>query len=294
MLGIILIVICAALWATDALFRMPLARTMDPGTIVFLEHAIGVVATLPLFLTRTHELKALKTRGWLAIAFIGIMGSALGTFFFTASFRFVNPSVTILLQKLQPIFAVLGARVLLGEKPRSDFYPWGLVALVAAAMISLPERALSITPGASGNMAGAGLALLAAGCWGLSTVCGKFVTGRVSFPVTAFLRLAFGLLGITLLLALSFMSASRPDHLDAPELRSILYMALVPGVLALYLYYAGLKRTRASSATFAELFFPAAAVLINWRFLGQALTPTQMIGMGLLLTSVFFISKGMR
>ena len=294
MLGIFLIVICAALWATDALFRMPLSRTMDPGTIVFLEHIIGVLATLPLFLARTGELKKLKASGWLAIAFIGIMGSALGTFFFTTSFRFVNPSVTILLQKMQPIFAVLGARMLLNEKPRSDFYSWGIVAIVAAAMISLPERSLSLTPGASGNMGGALLALMAAGCWGLSTVCGKFVTGKVSFPVTAFLRLAFGLGGITLLLAVSLMSATAPTQLDSHDLRSILYMALVPGVIALYLYYAGLKRIKASNAAFAELVFPAAAVLINWKFLGQALTMTQLTGMGLLLTAVFFISKGMR
>ena len=41
-------------------------------------------------------------RRWLAVAFCGAGGSALATILFTASFHYVNPSVTILLQKLQP------------------------------------------------------------------------------------------------------------------------------------------------------------------------------------------------
>src|SRR5689334_10331537 len=110
MLGPILIILCTFLWATDAVFRLPLANNMDSHTIVLVEHMICVACTLPLFLIRFREIQAIKLKGWASLAFIGIMGSAGGTILFTSSYRYINPSVTILLQKMQPIFAVLGAR----------------------------------------------------------------------------------------------------------------------------------------------------------------------------------------
>lgn len=282
------------LWATDAIFRLPLAHSMDPGTIVLLEHLVCVLATLPLFLVRRQELRDLKTKGWIAIAFVGLMGSAFGTYFFTSSYQLINPSVTILLQKLQPVFAVVAARVFLGEKPRHGFYLWGLVAIFGAALVSLPTGKPSFDGSTPELIAGIGFALAAAVSWGLCTVFGKFATNRVSFPVVSFLRFAWGLAGIAILLALSMMSARQPVVITTSMVQSILYMGLIPGVLAMYLYYAGLKTTRASAATFAEMFFPVTAVIVNWRILGQPLSLIQLLGMGLLLVAVFFISRKLR
>ncbi|MBI3543427.1 MAG: DMT family transporter [Deltaproteobacteria bacterium] len=168
------------------------------------------------------------------------------------------------------------------------------MAIIGAGMVSLPENNVPADRALRDLLAGAALAVAAAACWGLSTVFGKWVTAKLSFPVTAFLRFAWGFAGISVLVALSLLGARAPANMTAPMYKAVLYMGLVPGVLALYLYYAGLKRTKASAATLAELFFPVAAVVINWRVLGQPLTATQLVGMGLLLLSVFFIGKGMR
>src|SRR5262249_14704929 len=153
-------------------FRLPLAGRLEASTIVLLEHAIGVAVTLPWFLARRHETRALGARGWTAVAFIGVMGSALGTIFFTASYRYLNPSVTILLQKLQPVFAVAGARLVLGEKPKASFYPWAALALFAATLVSVPDLLTGqslASPSAARGM-GIALAIGAAFSWGLSTV----------------------------------------------------------------------------------------------------------------------------
>jgi drug/metabolite transporter (DMT)-like permease len=294
-LGPLLIVVCASLWATDAIFRLPLAGRLDASTIVLLEHAICVAVTLPWFLKRRREIKGLGPRGWTAVAFIGVMGSALGTIFFTASYRYLNPSITILLQKLQPLFAVAGARLFLGEKPRASFYPWATLALFAATLVSAPELFTGqpfSSPG-SAREVGIPLAIGAAFSWGMSTVFGKWATRSLSFPVTTFLRFAWGLAALAAVAAVKAAEFHVPS-VSAADLLPIVYMSLVPGVLAMYLYYAGLKRTRASTATFAEMFFPVAAVLINWRVLGAGLAGTQVAGMGLLLVAVYFITRGKR
>jgi drug/metabolite transporter (DMT)-like permease len=235
------------------------------------------------------------------------MGEALGTFLFTASYHNINPSIAILLQKVQPIFAVLAARVILKEKANRHFYWWAALALVAGTMVSLPDlwKWTEVATGfpslrMSDNARNLGIlqALGAAFVWGLSTVFGKWVTTQISFPVTAFLRFAWGLVGMGLI-ALSRLGDMSPSFatqlgtiLTTPEhLRAILYIALIPGVLAMNLYYAGLTTTKASAATFAELFFPVAAVAINWVLLDQALSGPQLFGGALLLVAVYFINK---
>jgi drug/metabolite transporter (DMT)-like permease len=308
MLGPFLIVICSVLWATDALFRVPLVQSLDAATIVFVEHVICLAATFPAYFFRRHETQNLKLGGWMGIAFIGLLGSAGGTFFFTQSYLYLNPSVAILLQKLQPIFTVIGARLFLKEKPKLSFYGWCLIAVVGSALVSLPDfrHTQDVVKGVPGlrmipddQKYGMAYALVAAFFWGSSTVVGKWLTGRISFPVTTFLRFSWGMTGISILSLFRLWNTNAPFanllvyfYTDLRALRAMLYIALVPGAISMYLYYAGLKRTKASYAAFLEMLFPVSAVAINWRFLKQPLTMTQVLGMVVLLTAVFFVNNG--
>jgi drug/metabolite transporter (DMT)-like permease len=78
-------------------------------------------------------------------------------------------------------------------------------------------------------------------------------------------------------------------HYDS-ILRALIYITLVPGIIGLLFYYAGLKRATAISATFAELVFPIAAVTLNWVVLGSRLNSVQMICGVVLLIAVSQIS----
>ena len=63
----------------------------------------------------------------------------------------------------------------------------------------------------------------------------------------------------------------------ASEPGRVVLLALIPGLLALLLYYRGLTDTRASYATLAELAFPATAVVLNWAFLGVGVIANQVV-----------------
>ncbi|MGH3090339.1 MAG: EamA family transporter, partial [Rubrobacteraceae bacterium] len=67
----------------------------------------------------------------------------------------------------------------------------------------------------------------------------------------------------------------------------LILLALIPGFLALLIYYRGLSGTRASYATLAELAFPATAVALNWAVLGVGIGVNQAIGFFILWGSVF-------
>jgi drug/metabolite transporter (DMT)-like permease len=71
-------------------------------------------------------------------------------------------------------------------------------------------------------------------------------------------------------------------------------MAIIPGFLGVLLYYRGLKKVRASSATLLELSFPLTAVAINSIFLNLHLTTLQSFAALALLISMIGVGMSSR
>ena len=70
------------------------------------------------------------------------------------------------------------------------------------------------------------------------------------------------------------------------EAGGVTALALVPGLLALLLYYRGLRSTPASAATIAELAFPITATFIGYVVFNRALSPSQWFGMVVLVGTI--------
>lgn len=298
--GPALVFIAAMLWATDAPFRSQLTQVLSSNFIVFAEHGVDCIIALPILLLGWRELRGLSVKEWLAVGFIAIAGSAIASIAFTESFRYVNPSISILLQKTQPLIAIILARIVLGERLHKNFWIWTCVALVGAYLITFP----TITPKLyasevfNPNMFGIALALFAAALWGASTVFGRFVLRNVSFSTITGLRFvtAFVFLGV-----LNAVQGTFPDIRTVPTVDwlFIIAIAIASGVLSLYLYYFGLQFTRASIATIAELGFPFAAVFVNAYFIPSdqqagmflGLFAGQWVGSIILLIAVFMLMR---
>src|SRR5689334_3191069 len=112
--GPLLIVFAAILWGVDGVLRRSL-YTLPPITIVFFEHLIGALLIAPFFLPKLWKEK-LSRKEWWAILFVSLMSGVLGTLWFTtalAKTNFIPFSVVFLLQKLQPIFTIGTAAIVL-------------------------------------------------------------------------------------------------------------------------------------------------------------------------------------
>ncbi len=118
--AVALVALGAAMWGTDGALRAPLVPRWSPWTIVLYEHLIlSAVVVVPL-LRRGASVRRIPARGWLAVVGVSWGGSALATLAFTAAFQYGNPDVVVLLQKTQPLWALVAAGALLGERPRAD------------------------------------------------------------------------------------------------------------------------------------------------------------------------------
>jgi len=291
--GPILVAIAAILWATDALFRAPLLNSVSPMLIVLFAHAVGaVVLGIWVFIRYRNSIGGFSLWTWFCLFLIGAGGSGIATVLYTASFEHINPSVAILLQKLQPLLVVIFAFIFLREKPKRSFWAWALVALLATVVVSFPDFDFSfISHGIDWRSTGVIYAISAAALWALSTVAGKAVLGKVPPSIVTFWRYVFGFLALIALVTVAKETMPSASVLRAPSIwHGLLYIALVPGILALVFYYHGLKRTAATTTTFVELLFPICAVVLNWIFLNATLRPVQIVAGVVLIYAVTRIS----
>ena len=277
--------IAAALWGSDALFRRGLALELPSSTVVVYEHAILVVLTLPLLVKAIRTLRGYDAKDWAALIVIGAGASAVATLLFTAAFRYGDPTTPLLLQKIQPLVAVGGASLLLGERLLPRYGLYFVVAVAGAFLISFPDPT-SVTIAAA---APALLAVGAAALWGLGTVLGRHLTAKTDFKSLTALRFAVGLPAAA---AFVLLDQGSPGFVAvrASDLIPLFLLALIPGLLALLLYYRGLGTTPASLATLAELAFPLSAVTINYIAFDATLTGTQWLGLGVLTATITVMS----
>src|SRR3989344_7852427 len=133
-----LVLLAAMLWASDAPFRLHLTKELSSNFIVLAEHFVDVLFVLPILLMNLSELKKLTYKEWAAVLFIAIGGSAVASIAFTEAFHYLNPSVAILLQKLQPFIAIALAGAFLKERFTSRFWIWAVIAIFGAYIISFP------------------------------------------------------------------------------------------------------------------------------------------------------------
>jgi drug/metabolite transporter (DMT)-like permease len=287
------VAIGAALWATDALFRQPLSQQLSAFTIVYFEHIFATFLSLIYVLcSRDRKQLLMGPRDFLCAAFIGICGSAIATVLFTMSFQLINPSVAILLQKIQPIFVILLSFLFLGETLKAIFFFWAAIAVIAAFYVSFPSG-FHMANLHTADFTGCCLAILAAILWAVSTTVGKLVLRKNPASVVSFWRFAFGLLALYAYSnRIEIMRIEIPFVPGQPGvMRSLFFMALVPGFLGVNLYYAGLKKVPASVATILELSFPICAIAVNAYFLDFHLTNFQLGAAAVLVLAMVGVGR---
>lgn len=254
-----------------------------PAPMVVLgEHLMLVAATAPWLAPALRRFTAASTSTRVSVVVIGAGSSALATTLFTAAFVYGDPITPQVLQKLQPVFALGLAAVVLKERLRPRFWLFVVPALGGAWLLAFP-RPLEVSIGSATP------ALLAAGAaalWGAGTVLGRFIGAELGANDATALRFGFGL--VTMVVIVTVRGAWVPVPFRAVPY--LVGLALVTGLLALSLYYRALRRTPASRATLAELAFPLTAAVVGVLVLSRNLQPSQWLGFVIVLLAVTALS----
>ena len=279
--------------------------------IVLIEHIIGsIIVLLLLFPRKAHkrivrEVKTFETRDWISFVLVSL-GSGLGLYFFMLALAFGNPTISILMQKSQPLITLGVAMIILNERP-TKFYYIALFIAIFGIFLMIWE---SLGGSSTNEMLAALFSLIAAGFWGSNTVWGRILSDKVeywnlttlryfggttslvifNFLISAYTQTNFNILNEVII---TFGTAWSPINLSI-EMTGLIAIFLATiftgGIIPLGMYYFGLRWSKASVGGLAELAFPILAIFINYIFLGFSLTPLQLIGAIILFGVVSIMS----
>ena len=284
------VIFAALLWSVDALLRQSLYAL--PGLlIVTIEHGVGTLIFIPFLKKYWNDIKGLLQSGWISILWISLFGGMGGTYFYTRALSYVeyiDLSIVVLLQKLQPVFAMSLAAIILKEKLSKKYILLAFLAIIGGYLVTFGKN--SVPNWDDNTLIAALLALLAAFCWGSSTAIAKKALVSLHYSAVTGLRLAVTTL-ISLIIIIIFNFEILNVDISLNQWSMIIIIVLSSGTFALFIYYYGLNKLPASHTTLFELFWPLSAVIIDWIRNGEPLEFMQLLGATFLLLSTTLLAK---
>jgi drug/metabolite transporter (DMT)-like permease len=293
-IGALAIMLAAFLWSLDGTFIRPQLYTLSASLVVFIEHLLGFLLLSPFLFLGWHRIRHLTTKDWGAVLWVSAFGGLLGTIMITKAFFAAFAAETtfatvIILQKLQPVFALGLAAVILKERLSYKFYIWAVAAVAAAYVLAFGASDLHVIDVVLNNKA-ALYAFIAAFAFGSSTVFGKRLTNHLDFKSVTVLRF-----GVTAILAFAVILITdelwKVTTINAVQWQLFFLIIFSSGAVALFIYYFGLKLVPASVATIAELFWPVSAIGLDYFINGNTLTPLQLGASAVLLIAMYFVVR---
>jgi drug/metabolite transporter (DMT)-like permease len=285
--GAVAVIIASSLWGLDGVVFTPRLYNLDVGFVVFVLHLVPFIIMNFFFYKRYSLLKKFTKSDLITFILLALFGGALGTMAIVKALFLVNfksLSIVVLLQKLQPVFAMSLAAVLLKEKIRNRFLLWAGLAVFASYFLTFGFHLPDMKSG-SNTIYAAGYSLLAAFSFGTSTVLSKKVLGKFSFTTGTFFR--YGFTSIIMLIIVLFMGTFNNYKIVTGE--NLLYFFIIgitTGSGAIFLYYYGLVRIRAIMATICELFFPVSAIFFDYIVNGKILSPVQWVATVIMIFAI--------
>ena len=290
--GALAVAFSAMLWGVDGILLTPQLYNLNTSFVVFLLHLFPFLLMNVFFFREYRHLKTMTRSDLLFFLLVALFGGALGTLAIVKSLfllNFNNLSVIVLLQKLQPVFAILLARLILKERVRKNFAIWASLALVASYFMTFGWSLPDFSTNGITTVYAALLSLLAAFSFGSSTVFYKKILGNYSFVTSTFFRYGFTTL---IMLVIVLVGGHLLDFAQVTQ-RNWLFVALIgltTGSGAIFLYYYGLRNVKASISTFLELMYPITAVVLDHFVNHTKYTPVQWMAAFVMLFSIVMLN----
>ena len=201
---------------------------------------------------------------------------------FVAAYRLPG-GVAATLGAIQPLLVIALARLLLGAPVR------GLAVLAAAAGLG-GVALLVLTPKAALDPVGVAAGLASAASMALGTVLSR----RWQPPVSALTFTSWQLTAGGILLAPAALLAEPAlPAFSLLNVAGIAYLGLIGAALTYVLWFRGVARLEPAVVSLGFLS-PVTAVLLGWGVLGQSLSAAQLVGMAVVVASVWLSQRAQR
>lgn len=273
--------------AKAVLIKLAYAYPVDAVTLLALRMAFSLPFFLVLALVKRSPPGAarLSRRDWLAVAGIGLLGYYLASFLDFLGLEYISAGLERLILFLYPTLVVAFSALFFGR-------PFGKKEIAALAL-GYAGIALAFQPHAVESpeiLLGAGLVFGSAVAYALYLIGSGACIAKLGATRFTAHGMTVACLACLLQYALTHPTAALLTQ-PRPVYALSLAMAIFATVLPSLLMSLGIRRIGASRSAQISSVGPVATLLLAYWFLGEQLSPQQMLGSALVLLGVLAVGR---
>ncbi|WP_010141753.1 EamA family transporter [Oceanicola sp. S124] len=245
----------------------------------------AVLRALPAGLLLMLLTRSLPPRAWLGrLAVLGALNfSIFWAALFIAAYRLPG-GVAATLGAVQPLIVLLLARLALGTRLTARGIAAALAGILGVALLVIGPEAQLDPLGLAAALTGA-----------VSMACGVVLTRRWRPEAGALTLTAWQLTaGGVLLLPFALWLEPALPALSPANLAGFLWLGVIGAAVSYFFWFRGIDRLGPAAVTGFGFLSPLTAVLLGWLILGEALSPLQLTGAGIVLGCVWLGSRAPR
>ena len=268
---LLLTAIAPVIWGSTYIVTTEFLPNFSPMTVALLR-------ALPAGLLLLLIVRQLPTGiWWLRILILGALNfSIFWSMLFIAAYRLPG-GVAATVGAVQPLIVVFIAAALLGSTIRLISVLAAVVGLAGVALLVLAPNAALDSIGVAAGLAGA-----------VSMAFGTVLTRKWQPPVSLLTFTAWQLTaGGILLVPIALLFEPTMPMPTGANLFGLVWLGLIGAALTYVFWFRGISRIEPAVVSLLGFFSPATAVLLGWLFLNQSLTPLQIVGVVLVIGSIW-------
>ncbi|MBO6814994.1 MAG: EamA family transporter [Rhizobiaceae bacterium] len=243
---------------------------------------VALLRALPAGLLLLAIVRVLPTgRWWLRAFVLGVLNiSVFLSLLFVAAYRLPGGVAGTVLSA-QPLIVVFLAAVMFSEKLQPRAVLGALAGMGGVALLVLTPNAALDPIGVAAGLAGAA-----------SMALGTTLTRRWSPPVSPLVFTAWQLTaGGLLLVPVCFFIGGPIQVPDAMNLLGLFWLSLVGGALTYAIWFRGIGKLAPQAVSSLLFLSPLTAVLLGWVVLGQSLNMLQIMGIVVVMASIWLCQR---
>jgi drug/metabolite transporter (DMT)-like permease len=273
----LLLVALCLLWGTTWPVMKIALEDIPPLSMRTMTAAFGALTLLVICLVTRRRLRIATTKAWGHVVIISLLNiAAFSLFSAYAQIAAATSRVTILVYTM-PIWTVLLAWLLLGERPNARQVLSVVLCALGLAVLIYPLAARGVPFGLL-------LAVAAGMSWGAGTVYVKWARVDLDPLALAFWQLvvAFLMIAACLIVADGRLNL---DHAHAGSLLATAYAGVVGSGIAYALWFEIMRRLPAGTASLGTLGIPVVGVISTILIVGERPTATDITGFALIFAA---------
>lgn len=246
---------------------------LGSAEIIFFRSGLGALFLIAIFAI-SRKKSSFRIGGKQSL-YVAISGAAMGaswTLLFEA-YQHVGVSVATLAYYTGPVIVMIAARFVFKER-LTVIKLLGLLAVIAGMVCVNGADVLG-----SGFSLGLFYGLMAAAAYAVMVICSKKAPSITGIE-NAMWQMIFAFLVVAIFIA---TTSTHLPEIPADSIPAVLFLGLVNGGFACYLYFSSLHKLSAQTISICGYIEPLSALLFSAAFLGERLTIIQIIGAVLIL-----------